>query len=64
MNNTPKVKVATDKCNNCGMCVDSCLFDAIEIQNANAVVVTAKCTFCMVCIPSCPQSAIFVDIGI
>lgn len=62
-NPEPKIKIIEEQCNGCGICVDTCLYDAITIKN-NKACINQKCIFCMICITTCPLNAIAVDIGI
>lgn len=49
--------VDEDKCITCGLCAESCDFDAIEILDS-AVIDEDKCSGCAGCIAVCPQGAI------
>lgn len=64
MNDSAKIKIMPNKCNNCGICIDSCIVNAIESKDNKAIIDESKCNFCMACIPLCPQNAIYVDIGL
>ena len=44
-------------CTGCGICIDSCPFGAIEIENG-AAKITDGCRICGSCIESCPAGAI------
>ncbi|HAZ09854.1 MAG: electron transfer flavoprotein subunit alpha [Omnitrophica bacterium GWA2_41_15] len=52
------IKVITEKCTGCKLCVKSCPFNAIEIINKKAVIDFDKCTLCGACIESCKFDAI------
>jgi electron transfer flavoprotein alpha subunit len=54
------VIVNPDKCIGCKACVPVCPFDAIAMQEGNAVI-NEKCTMCGACIPVCPVEAIFQE---
>ncbi len=41
-----------------GDCVSACVFDAISIKDAIAVVDHKKCTGCLACVSSCPKNII------
>jgi len=49
--------VNAEKCNGCGVCVDSCSVDAI-ILNDVAVIDEHTCTGCRICVDECPLDAI------
>lgn len=51
--------VQEDKCTGCGICVDICPVNAINLNN-KAVVNTGLCTACAACVPECPNGAIII----
>lgn len=51
------VKIASDKCTGCAVCVDVCPVNAIKIEKQKAVV-TDGCIECGACISQCPNDAI------
>jgi electron transfer flavoprotein alpha subunit len=54
------VVVNEEKCNECKLCVATCPYEAIDIQEKKAVF-RAECTNCGVCIDSCELGAIASD---
>ena len=52
------VKVDTEKCTGCGICVDICPVEAISLDNGVAVVDEGTCTACGLCVNECPNGAI------
>ncbi len=44
-------------CTGCASCVESCIYDAIELNN-NIAMVLPNCTLCRACIETCPEEAI------
>lgn len=50
-----KAVINADSCNKCGLCLDTCLFDAI---NENMEIITMKCEGCGACVLTCPCNAI------
>ncbi|MBU4439590.1 MAG: electron transfer flavoprotein subunit alpha [Acetobacterium sp.] len=51
------VKIIVEKCKGCSICVKSCPFSAIDMQNKIAVIGDG-CTGCGVCVDECPFDAI------
>ncbi|MFX1567708.1 MAG: FAD-binding protein [Promethearchaeota archaeon] len=45
-------------CTGCASCVESCMYDAIELDNNIAKVLEDNCTLCKACIETCPVEAI------
>jgi ferredoxin len=47
------------RCNGCGICVELCPTQAVELQGDKAVITRpAACTFCPLCESYCPEKAI------
>ena len=55
------IRVITEKCVGCKLCVKACPFSAIEIVNKKAVIDLDKCTLCGACIELCKFDAIVLD---
>jgi heterodisulfide reductase subunit A len=59
-----KAVVEDTLCNSCGICVDVCPYDALEVETkgegvpVGACVVEAKCNSCGICAAECPTGAI------
>lgn len=51
------IYVDPDQCTGCEVCIPSCPFAAIEMQDDKAVI-TEKCTLCGACLDVCPMQAI------
>ena len=47
-----------DLCEGCGVCIERCVFDAIQLDNEKASVAPDKCFGCGVCTVTCPTEAI------
>ena len=53
------ITIDCERCTGCGLCVESCLFDAIACAPERKAVVHAdRCTLCGACVKICPVSAI------
>lgn len=46
-----------DICTMCGLCVDICPFNAMEIGSSK-IEINAACKVCRICIKNCPEGAI------
>jgi NAD-dependent dihydropyrimidine dehydrogenase PreA subunit len=53
-------EVDQELCIGCGVCVDRCNMEAIEVMNDKSEVNKSRCIGCGVCIPTCPQDAIIL----
>ena len=49
--------VDENECNACGLCVESCQFDALTVDNI-AIVNRTRCVGCGVCVNACPDHAL------
>ena len=54
------VRILSEKCKGCKLCIPSCPFDAIKMDGKLAVL-TDACTHCGACVSSCPFEAIEAD---
>jgi len=54
------IEVIFEKCVGCGLCVKSCAYDAIKINDKSAEIDADKCVLCGACVSSCPFEAILV----
>ncbi|MDP8216661.1 MAG: electron transfer flavoprotein subunit alpha [Candidatus Kaelpia imicola] len=52
------ITVLIEKCSGCGICIKSCPFSAIKIEDKKAVIDLDKCNLCGACVEICPPSAI------
>jgi MinD superfamily P-loop ATPase len=46
------------RCTGCGVCEESCRYDAIHVRDGNAVVDEGFCEGCRVCLHVCPEQCI------
>jgi ferredoxin len=53
-------QVDEDECIACGICADSCQFDALSLGEDAIVVDRAACMGCGVCVSHCPQDALYL----
>jgi len=55
--NSPKPIIDSDKCTGCGLCLDSCVFDAIKLvsqkDNKLVAVIGDNCNSCNACVGAC-----------
>lgn len=51
----------TEACQGCGTCVETCIFQAITIQNGKAIH-SDKCRGCGRCVRACPQQAVSLSL--
>ncbi len=56
-----KITILKDKCVGCGLCVNSCAFNAISMKSSKAVIDYDKCTLCAACAGACKFNAIEIE---
>lgn len=54
------LRIDIEACIGCGVCEETCTFDAIEVVDGVAVV-NEKCTFCGACVDSCEVEALTIE---
>ena len=54
------LKVAAEKCSDCGLCQKQCPTHSIQIENGVAKLTGSNCTICYRCVNSCPKQAITI----
>jgi electron transfer flavoprotein alpha subunit/NAD-dependent dihydropyrimidine dehydrogenase PreA subunit len=54
------IKVIADNCTACGLCEESCAYDAIHVVDATAQI-DEKCTLCGACVDACDFEAIEIQ---
>jgi ferredoxin len=50
--------VDMEECNLCGLCEDTCIYDAIRISDERLTIIEDNCEGCRACVISCPQNAL------
>jgi len=51
-----------EKCNDCGICIDRCVFDARSLKDNKLVIETGHCYGCGLCVTKCPEQAITMEL--
>ncbi len=46
-----------EKCDGCGICAESCPFQALKVEDGKAVRDPSKCMYCNTCLFTCPNGA-------
>jgi len=54
-------KVIEDDCVGCGTCVEKCPVEAIDLDDALAIINEEKCIGCGVCVHFCPEDALKLE---
>ncbi len=53
-----KAQINADQCQNCGVCVEMCRFNAVQSKEDRAAIEAFRCEGCGVCFKFCPHDAI------
>ncbi len=53
----PEIRIIDEKCIGCKICIKSCPYNAIKVEDKKAVILD-NCTLCGICVPSCKFGAI------
>ena len=54
-----QIEITEELCSGCGLCIDRCQFNALEIINDKSIV-NDRCVGCGNCVIVCPEQAIFL----
>jgi len=57
----PIIKIISEKCTGCSLCVKVCPFDAIRIMEKKAAIDLNKCNLCGACVHACKFKAIVLE---
>jgi len=52
------LRIRKDLCLGCGLCLESCLRQAISVVSGQAEINQSRCNQCRLCLEVCPQGAI------
>ncbi|MBL7068950.1 MAG: electron transfer flavoprotein subunit alpha [Candidatus Omnitrophica bacterium] len=52
------IKIITDRCTGCKLCIKVCPFGALEVVEKKAIIEMARCNLCGACVPACKFNAI------
>ncbi len=55
---SPEKPVILDGCDECGICVEVCPYDAFKMDNSKPLLDPLSCNACGICAAECPQKAI------
>jgi Fe-S-cluster-containing hydrogenase component 2 len=57
------VQIDEELCTGCGVCIDACPFEAIQLVDQRAKIVSTLCTQCGACLDACPNGAIVNELA-
>jgi len=52
------MRINSELCSNCGLCVDSCPMEIIKLVDGKFIIPEDDCTGCKACAEECPNKAI------
>ena len=58
-----KIEIIKKDCLQCGLCRDTCPYDAIYMEGGFPVIDENKCTLCGACVNACPASAMIMQVN-
>ncbi len=56
------VRVDPEKCDGCGVCVESCPLDALRLEDGKPVMRYDECWYCGACVEDCPRKALKLEL--
>ena len=54
-----QIKIDEERCSGCGICIDRCQFNALELHDEKSIV-NDRCVGCGNCVITCPEEAVFL----
>ncbi|MDR0994377.1 MAG: electron transfer flavoprotein subunit alpha [Verrucomicrobiota bacterium] len=57
------LKINREACIGCGVCVSTCPFGALALDEAEKAVVNEACTACGACVDACPTNALVLEVA-
>lgn len=56
------LKVDSEKCDGCGICVQSCPMDALRMNDNRPYLKYDECWYCGACAEDCPRQALGIEL--
>ena len=56
------IKVDAEKCDGCGVCVQSCPMDALSMKDNKPYLRYDECWYCGACAEDCPRQALRIEL--
>jgi len=56
------LKVDPEKCDGCGICIQSCPMDALRIKDNGPYLKNDECRYCGASVEDCPRDALAIEL--